>query len=347
MSKNRVGVRGLAVALVAVATLSTSCFAQAPLRLRVADALPAGHYIVEYATKFWMEESTRLTNGAVQFEYYPSEQLGKAKDILSLTQTGVADIGYVATSYVSEKLPMSSVAELPGSFKSSCEGTRAYAALAAGDGILAQQDFRPNQVRMLFALALPPYQLLTAKRRVDSLQSAAGLKLRIPGGGALDAMVRGLNAVPVRISSPELHEALSRGTVDGLLFPLGSTITYDLGPLLKFGTTGQNFGTAVIAYVIGESRWQELSPDVREALVSAGKGAMARACALMDRDAETDEAKLRSAGVELFTLAPDFGAELTALNGVVARGWAEQLDKRGKPGTRVLEEFRAELKREH
>jgi TRAP-type C4-dicarboxylate transport system substrate-binding protein len=41
------------------------------------------------------------------------------------------------------------------------------------------------------------------------------------GGGALDAMVRGADAVPVRISSPELHEALARGTIDGLLFPFG------------------------------------------------------------------------------------------------------------------------------
>jgi TRAP-type C4-dicarboxylate transport system substrate-binding protein len=82
-----------------------------------------------------MAESTRLSGGAVEFEYYPGEQLGKANDILSLTQTGVIDVGYVATSYISEKLPLSSVAELPGSVKTACEGTRAYWALATGNRI--------------------------------------------------------------------------------------------------------------------------------------------------------------------------------------------------------------------
>ena len=215
-------------------------------KLRVADALPVGHYISEYAAKFWMQEVTSRTNGSVQFEYYPAEQLGKAKDMLSLAQSGVADIAYVATSYISDKLPLSSVAELPGSFSTSCEGTLAYWKLAIGDGIIAKRDFEPNGVRVLFALSLPPYQLLTAKRKFDSISSAKGLKIRIPGGAALDAMVGALKAVPVRISSPELHESLSRGTIDGLLFPYGSSITYDLVSLLKYSTIGENFGSAVI-----------------------------------------------------------------------------------------------------
>lgn len=39
--------------------------------------------------------------------------MGKAKDLLSLTQSGVLDIGYVGPSYVSDKLPLFSVGELP------------------------------------------------------------------------------------------------------------------------------------------------------------------------------------------------------------------------------------------
>jgi TRAP-type C4-dicarboxylate transport system substrate-binding protein len=39
-----------------------------------------------------MQEVTRATNNAVTFEYYPSEQLGKAKDLLALTASGVAGV---------------------------------------------------------------------------------------------------------------------------------------------------------------------------------------------------------------------------------------------------------------
>jgi hypothetical protein len=46
--------------------------------------------------------------------HYPAQQLGKATDMLKLTQTGVADIGYVAPAYASDKMPVSEVAILPG-----------------------------------------------------------------------------------------------------------------------------------------------------------------------------------------------------------------------------------------
>ena len=312
-------------------------------KLRVADALPVGHYISEYAAKFWMQEVTSRTNGSVQFEYYPGEQLGKAKDMLSLAQSGVADIAYVATSYISDKLPLSSVAELPGSFSTSCEGTLAYWKLAIGDGIIAKRDFEPNGVRVLFALSLPPYQLLTAKRKFDSISSAKGLKIRIPGGAALDAMVGALKAVPVRISSPELHESLSRGTIDGLLFPYGSSITYDLVSLLKYSTIGENFGSAVIVYLISDARWKKLTPDTQRAMSEAGEAATRRGCSMMDKDVDSDAVKLRKGGLELLALQPTMRAELAKINAAVSQEWAESLDKRGKPGSEVLKAYRAGL----
>src|SRR3546814_15328129 len=83
--------------------------------------------------------------------------------MLTLTQTGVADVGYVVPSYVSEKMPLSAVAELPGGFSTGCEGTLAYYRLSTGNGILAQREFAANNVRMIFTLVLPPYQLFTSK----------------------------------------------------------------------------------------------------------------------------------------------------------------------------------------
>ena len=66
--------------------------------LRVADSFPGGHYISDQVTKWFMDRVVKETGNKVAFQYYPSEQLGKVKDLLSLTQTGVVDIGYVAPS---------------------------------------------------------------------------------------------------------------------------------------------------------------------------------------------------------------------------------------------------------
>lgn len=107
---------GFLVASVALAQ------AAEPVKLRVADSFPKGHYLVKLILEPWMAEVTKRTNGAVTFEHYPAQQLGKAADMLKLTQTGVADIGYVAPAYVSDKMPVSEVAMLPGAFEHSCQG---------------------------------------------------------------------------------------------------------------------------------------------------------------------------------------------------------------------------------
>jgi hypothetical protein len=49
------------------------------------------------------DQVAERTAGRVKFQYYPAEQLGKVKDMLSLTQTGVADIAYVALSFITRK----------------------------------------------------------------------------------------------------------------------------------------------------------------------------------------------------------------------------------------------------
>lgn len=311
--------------------------------IRVADSLPTSHYITRYATKFWMDEVTKRSQGQVTFEHFPAQQLGKAEDMLELARTGVADVTYVPTSYVSEKLPLSSVSELPGSFATSCEGSRAFLDLATNEESAARNEFLRNGVRVVYALALPPYQLMTAKRKYTGGMDAQGLKIRIPGGGALDALVRALGAVPLQIGSPELHESLARGTIDGLLYPYGSVFTYDLQGLLEYSTVGENFGTAMVTYVINEERWKALKPEMQQLLTVVGRETTERACRMMDNDVADFIKKFEEVGVTLVALSEAASAELDELNVKIADTWAEELDGRGLAARETLAAFRQAL----
>ncbi|HEX6959936.1 MAG TPA: TRAP transporter substrate-binding protein DctP [Ferrovibrio sp.] len=332
----------IATALAIAGTLiALPAFAQEQ-KLRVADSLPVGHFFAEHGTKFWMAEVERLTKGKVKFEYYPAEQLGKAKDMLTLTQTGVADVGYVVPSYVSEKMPLSAVAELPGSFATGCAGTLAYYKLATGDGVLAKKEFAPNHVRMIFTLVLPPYQLFTNKAKLDSYKDIQGLKLRT-AGGAMDATARAFGGVPVRMAAPEIYESLSRGTIDGMLLPYASVISYDLASLSKSATTGENFGSAVLTYVISEAKWKKLSPDIQAAIARAGEAATKNACETTDRDVKTDIAKIREKGAHMASFPDSEREAVKTISAGIAQEWAQGLDKRGKPGSEVLAAYRKAL----
>lgn len=313
------------------------------VKLRVGDSLPVNHFFVEQATKFWMQEVTRRTSGAVQFEYFPAEQLGKAKDMLALTQSGVIDVGYVVPTYVQEKMPLTAVAELPGTFATSCEGTLAYWKLARDDGLLARREYQPNGVRVMFAIVMPPYQVFSSQKSLNSVKQIEGQKLRT-AGGAQDTLIAKLKGVPVRMTAPDLHQSLSRGTVDGMVFPTASVLSYDLAGLVKSATAGENFGSAVLSYMMSENKWKSLPANVREAMLEAGDAATRRICAYADREVAGDVEKIRQKGAVIGPLPAAERRQLTEVAAGVQTEWAESLNKRRLPGSEALEAFRAALK---
>ncbi|MES2229419.1 MAG: TRAP transporter substrate-binding protein DctP [Pseudomonadota bacterium] len=330
----------LGLSALAAASFSPTALAQ-QIKLRVGDSFPVGHYIPEVGAKYWMEEVTRATNGAVTFEYYPAEQLGKAKDMLALTASGVVDVGYVGPGYVSDKLPLSSVAELPGAFPNGCAGTLAYWKLVKEGGILATREFAPNDVRVLFAFVLPPYQLYVTKAKLENLKSLEGLKLRPTSGGV--ELVSKLHAVPVQIAAPDLFESLSRGTIDGGLLPSSSVFAYKIETLVKNVIVGENFGSFAGTYTISEKRWKTLPANVQKAMTDAAEVAVRRVCEYSDNNQVKDLDRLRHLGVTMVTLP---AADKKTLADLLKDGgavWAANLDKRGKPGTEVLKAFTAAL----
>lgn len=329
-----------------ISSLANDALAQTTekLVLRVADSFPvSGHWMVENATKPWMEEVTRLTDGAVTFQYYPAEQLGKSKDMLNLTQSATVDIGYVAPSFIADnKMPLSAVAELPGSFATACQGTNAYLSLATKGGILEEKDLAANGVRLLWAVAMPPYQIMTAKKKFESIKDVEGLKLR-SAGTSLEMTARKLKAVPVRLATPDIYDSLSRGTVDGLIFPFSSLMGYKLDTLIKYSTVDENFGAIVAVYVISEARWKSLPESVRQVMTEVGLKVSRQTCAALDRDLQTDIAKLKKNGLVTVQLPASDKQELRGMLASVRSEWAEALNQRGKPGSEVLKAFEAAL----
>jgi len=331
-----------------VTALALGTFATVPgasaqeITLRAADSFPSGHYIAVNLVQAFMDAVSEKTGGKIAFEYFPAQQLGKAADLLLLTQSGVADIGYVGPSYVSDKMPLSSVGELPEAFNSSCEGTKAYWEIAKPGGVLDQAEFAPNGIRLLMAMVLTPYNLVTSNRKITGLDSIKGLKIRTTGG-AKELAVLKVGGVPVQMPAPEVREALSRGTIDAGLFPNPSILPYGMEAFLKHGTQGINFGSFVATYVISTERWNTLSPETQELMTSVGKAVTLSACAVADSYDRSDKETLIESGVVFADLPEADAAEISEILGTISSEWAADLDAQGKKGTEVLEAFRAAL----
>lgn len=341
MHSNAIRRSAVGLAVLAAALAGSSAYAS-EMKLRVGDSFPVGHYISEHGTKPWMEKVTSLTGGKVVFEYYPAEQMGKAKDLLSLTQAGTIDIGYVAPAFVTDKLPLSVVGELPLPFSKSCEGTLAFWQLAKEGGVLDKVEFEPTGVRVLWSLVLAPYQLYMAKQEIKSIDVVQGKKIRTTGAAKVLALKK-LGAVPVSIPSPEMREALHRGTVDGMLLPHTSVAPYGLSTGFKSATIGHNFGSFVVTYVIARERWNAFAPEVKKAFDEAAEYTIRKICQHTDDSEAKDIEALKKDGVEFVSLDPSEAKKLQDVMDSVSAEWAENLEKRNKPARQVLQAFRDAL----
>ena len=332
--------RGKALKVFAVGILAAIALSSPPataqdkkLVLRVAHQFSPSD--TRYDVKPWMEQVTKATDGEVQFEYYPAEQLGKAKDLLSLTQSGVADIVLFVPSYVSDKMPLTAALELPGLFTNACQGTLAHWKLAKEGSILAQREYAPNGVRVLFSIVTSPYHLISAKNKIESLKDIEGMKVRVLAG-AMELTLRKLKAVGVRMPGPELFQALSRGTVDGVAFTYGAAVSPSYNLPAKYVTSGDSFGSAVLVFIISENRWKQLPDSVKKAMAEAGEAAGRNLCAGIDKQEAGDLEKLKQKGAAVVNWSAADKREMDAVTASVASEWAAELDKRGKPGSEVL-----------
>ena len=251
------------------------------------------------------------------------------------------DMSFVAPSYVTDKMPLSGVAELPGMFETACQGTRAYWDLLKGSK-LREQDFAANKIVPLFVWALTPYQIVSRSRKVADVKSLSGMKLRT-SGGAMDIMARHLGAVSVRMAAPEVYESFSRGTLDALVFPLSSVTSYRLDDIAKFSTLDANFGSCIATWSMSEQKFRSLPEDARNALVQAGTEATATLCAkIQELDIETTK-QLQAKGVQMVKFTPDEEAKLKQVLQNVSDEWSKGLDARGKPGSETLKAYSAAL----
>jgi TRAP-type C4-dicarboxylate transport system substrate-binding protein len=324
---------------VAVACAAGAASAQTT-KIKIADSFPVGHYLPKYFTMPMVERlKANPAAKGFEFEYYPAEQMGKAKDFLSLTQSGVIDIAYVAPGFVSDKMPLSVVPELPLAYSGSCQATLAYFNLAKPGGMLDKKEFAPNGVRLLFTIVLPPYQVVTRKP-FASLKDVEGMKIRA-SGSAKELLLKKLKAVPVLMPTPEVYESLSRGTIDGVLFPFNSLAPYEIDKLSKTGTIGSNFGSFVANWVISEKRFQSLPPAVQKDLMTMGEELTKSVCKQVEKDEAGDIEKTKAAGVKLTPLGKADQDALALAAGEVSTEWAQTLDRRGKTGTEVLNALKA------
>ncbi|MEV9640784.1 TRAP transporter substrate-binding protein DctP [Mammaliicoccus sciuri] len=238
----------------------------------------------------YMERVTELTDGQVQFKYYPSEQLGKSQDFIHLVRDGVIDIAHFnAYSYPSEFPITSSLMAMPGLVTTGEELTPMFNETIRMDPVL-EVDFLSNGVRPVLGMVTIPYDLYTTGKEIRVPEDLKGLKI-MNHGGVFKTAIEHLGATPVTITVSDMYEAFDKGVVDVINHYPSTLNAWSMGDLIESGTSGAKIGAAPYGLMISEKTWQGLPENARTALYQAGDELAASSSKIFDDDSKSVEKK--------------------------------------------------------
>lgn len=269
------------------------------ITLKVATATAEKDDDSVFVYKVWMDRVTELTNGEIQFEWYPSSQLGSMADYITLLNNGAVDIAMFTFSTFPNEMPIGhNLFGLPGLFETSYEGSTVTWKLIQDDLIL-QNDFLKNGVRPVVVTTTPPYDILSKKEiRVPS--DLKGVKLKT-GSGMQTNLAKYIGATGVPLALPDIYEAYDRGTVDALLAYASTDTSYGYRELSDYGTMSINASAGSTGLMISEKLYKGLPKNVQEAMLQAGEEVSSSAGKAFDESTETREKKwLESGDVKMF-----------------------------------------------
>jgi TRAP-type C4-dicarboxylate transport system substrate-binding protein len=213
---------------------------------------------------------TELTDGKVQFEIYPAQQLGSASDYLGLTSDGVADMSNIYPAYFpSEMANLANISGLPGLYLSNDIGTKAYWEFVNNDMVL-ESDFLKNGIRPIAPVAGNSFEIFTTKPEIRVPGDLKGMKIR-SSGGVVSELMEYYGAIPVQMPIGDAYSALDQGIIDAVNTGFEGTRISGIDELLTFSTKGVTFGANMSVYSINEELFQSFPKDIQEAFMQAGQ----------------------------------------------------------------------------
>jgi len=309
-------------------------------KLKMADSFPIGHPVNKMA-KYFIEKVANFSEGKIEIEYYPAQQLGKLKDMLKLCRGGMTDIAYVAPTFFAGQLPLQTVMVLPF-WTTATEGTRLYNALM-NDSPELLGELTKYKVKPLIIVTTSQYDVGTVKKPVTKPQDLKGLRLK-SSGGIFERIAARYGIAPVTIASPEVYEATQRGIVDGNIFSLPSVKGYRVNELEKYHTLGLRMGGFPGMYIINSKRFQKLPPDLQQALKDAASDTANWFGLFWDKMVAGLAKKFEAQGMKIYRVKGEDRAMWDGPIKEIEEEWITDMEKRKAPGRIVFQKLMEKVK---
>ena len=332
----------LASALTALLLALGAGTAAAQTTLTMSSWVGPNHLLTRDVLGGWAAAVEKATQGRVKFQMLPKHP-SAAPGTFDAVRDGLVDVSYVTASYTPARHPLPLVAELPGAGATAEINSVAFSRVH-WKYLQAANEYKG--VKLLGVFTHGPGQMFTVKKPINTVADLAGMKIR-SGGGISEASAKALGASPLVKPAPESYELLSSGVADGTFFPSESIKSFNLDKVVKFATLFPGgFYSSSFGFFMNEDKWNKLSKQDQDAILSVSGEALARlAGKAWDAADKVGQETLKAAGATIVEASPAFVAEVRTRTEPLVQEWIKSANAKGVDGAKVVAEFREELKK--
>ncbi len=292
--------------------------------LKATHFLPPNHTFHKELVR-WGDELSKKSNGRLTIKVFPSSQMGPTPRQFDLVRTGVADIGVGLTGATPGRFPLTEVSNLAFVVNESEKSSALITKLAPQ--YLAKEF---ADVKLLQLVLTPPLKFHMANTNMSSVSAFKGMRIRYAGALFAES-IKAFGATPVSVSPGEVVDAMSKGTVDGAMFPYEGAQSFKVDSVAKFShEPGVN--AASFFWVMNRDSYDKLPPDLR-ALIdhSTGPANAARIGKLLDDQETEGRAYMASKGVQIIRFPEATQAEMRSLVKPIIEKYLAERTAQGEP----------------
>ena len=299
--------------------------------LKYANNVPVTHPL-NVRAKEAMDRIKEQTNGRVEIEIFPNNQLGSDTDMLSQLRSGAIEFFTLSGLILSTLVPVASINGIGFAWGSY---DQVWPAMDGGLGayIRAQID-KAGLHAMEQAWDNGFRQITSSTRPIRTPDDLKGFKIRVPPSPLWTSMFKAFDAAPTSINFSEVYSALQTKVVEGQENPLAVIFFAKLFEVKKYLSQTNHMWDGFWFLANGKA-WQGLPADVRDVIAKNLNQSARDQRDDVKKANDTLQADLTSKGMEFIKVDPaPFRAKLQG-----AGFYKEWRGKYGDEAWAVLEKF--------
>ncbi len=218
------------------------------------------------AVKF-KEVVEEKSNGRIEVQVYPNEQLGKEVELLNGIQAGVVDMTITGESMQNFNAPLTAMLAVPFLIRDSEHLTKV---IKGEPGEKIAEQIQNNLGLYPLAYFQRGARNLTSNRPINAPQDLNGMILRVPNVPLFVSYWQAAGAKPTPMAFSEVFTSLQQGTIEGQENPLSLIYSANFFEVQKYVNLTEHV-ISWIYVVIGDKKLKSLPQDLQAIVIDAGQ----------------------------------------------------------------------------